>query len=315
MLKSNPLLSLVVPLYNEEENVSILCEKVERALTNYKYELILIDDCSNDNTKENIKSLKNPNVTLIELKKNYGQSLAMSAGFDFANGDYIITLDGDLQNDPTDIPKMVNKLIEEDVDVVTGYRKNRKDSILKTFPSKIANFLIRKLTKMKIKDQGCALKVFTRETAKSLKLYGEMHRFINLAAYLDGAKISEIKVLHHPRRYGVSKYGLSRTFKVVNDLLLILFQRKFLQKPIYFFGNIGLIIFSVGSILGIYFLIIRIMGEDIWGRPLLILAVLLIIVGIQFFSIGILYDLLMKTYFESQDKKPYRIRKVFKFDA
>ena len=185
MLKSNPLLSLVVPLYNEEENVSILCEKVERALTNYKYELILIDDCSNDNTKENIKSLKNPNVTLIELKKNYGQSLAMSAGFDFANGDYIITLDGDLQNDPTDIPKMVNKLIEEDVDVVTGYRKNRKDSILKTFPSKIANFLIRKLTKLKIKDQGCALKVFTRETAKSLKLYGEMHRFINLAAYLD----------------------------------------------------------------------------------------------------------------------------------
>ena len=138
MLKSNPLLSLVVPLHNEEENVSILCEKVERALTNYKYELILIDDCSNDNTKENIKSLKNPNVTLIELKKNYGQSLAMSAGFDFANGDYIITLDGDLQNDPTDIPKMVNKLIEEDVDVVTGYRKNRKDSILKTFPSKIA---------------------------------------------------------------------------------------------------------------------------------------------------------------------------------
>ena len=219
MLKSNPLLSLVVPLYNEEENVSILCEKVDRALTNYKYELILIDDCSIDNTKENIKSLKNPNVTLIELKKNYGQSLAMSAGFDFANGDYIITLDGDLQNDPTDIPKMVNKLIEEDVDVVTGYRKNRKDSILKTFPSKIANFLIRKLTKMKIKDQGCALKVFTRETAKSLKLYGEMHRFINLAAYLDGAKISEIKVLHHPRRYGVSKYGLSRTFKVVNDLL------------------------------------------------------------------------------------------------
>ncbi|MGB0358069.1 MAG: glycosyltransferase, partial [Flavobacteriaceae bacterium] len=169
--------------------------------------------------------------------------------------------------------------------------------------------------KLNIQDQGCALKVFTKETAKNLNLYGEMHRFINLAAFLDGARITEVPVRHHARQFGVSKYGLGRTFKVVNDLLLILFQRKFLQKPIYFFGNIGLALFGSGTLLGLYFLVLKIMGEDIWGRPLLILAVLLIVVGVQFFSIGILYDLLMKTYFESQDKKPFRIRKVSRFDA
>lgn len=315
MSNTTALLSLVVPVFNEEENIPLLTERISTALSDYTFELIYVDDCSTDGTRKAIKKLNNAKVVLVELKKNYGQSLAMAAGFEVAAGDYVVTLDGDLQNDPNDIPAMLEKLVEEDWDVVTGIRQKRQDSKLKTIPSRIANLIIRSTTKLNIQDQGCALKVFTNETAKNLNLYGEMHRFINLAAFLDGARITEVPVRHHARQFGVSKYGLGRTFKVVNDLLLILFQRKFLQKPIYFFGNIGLALFGSGSILGLYFVVLKAMGEDIWGRPLLILAVLLIVVGVQFFSIGILYDLLMKTYFESQDKKPFRVRKVSRFDA
>ena len=315
MSNTTALLSLVVPVFNEEENIPLLTERICTVLDRYTYELIFIDDCSTDNTREAVKKMNNPKVVLVELKKNYGQSLAMAAGFEVAQGEYVVTLDGDLQNDPDDIPAMLDKLIKEDWDVVTGIRQKRQDTKLKTIPSRIANLIIRSTTKLNIQDQGCALKVFTKETAKSLNLYGEMHRFINLAAFLDGARITEVPVSHHARQFGISKYGLGRTFKVVNDLLLILFQRKFLQKPIYFFGNIGLALFASGALLGLYFLVLKLMGEDIWGRPLLILAVLLIVVGVQFFSIGILYDLLMKTYFESQDKKPFRVRKVSRFDA
>lgn len=307
------LLSLVIPIFNEEENIKPLIEHIHSALNGFSYEVILVDDCSTDSSVANIQKLADPKVQLVQLKKNYGQSLALAAGFEVAQGAYLVTMDGDLQNDASDIPVMLQKLQEEDWDVVTGIRQKRKDSVLKTIPSRIANFIIRRTTKLNVKDQGCALKVFTRETAKGLNLYGEMHRFINLAAFLDGARISQVPVKHHPRKFGVSKYGLGRTFKVVNDLLLILFQRKYLQKPIYFFGNIGLILFWIGSLLCLYFLGIKLLGNDIWGRPLLILAVLLIVVGIQFFSIGIIYDLMMKTYFESQEKKPYRIRKITRF--
>lgn len=307
------LLSLIIPIFNEEENIKPLIEHIHSALKGLSYEVILVDDCSTDSSVTNIQKLADPKVHLVQLKKNYGQSLALAAGFEVAQGAYLITMDGDLQNDASDIPAMLQKLQEEDWDVVTGIRQKRKDSVLKTLPSRIANFIIRRTTKLNVKDQGCALKVFTRETAKGLNLYGEMHRFINLAAFLDGARISQVPVKHHPRKFGVSKYGLGRTFKVLNDLLLILFQRKYLQKPIYFFGNIGLILFGIGSLLCLYFLGIKLLGNDIWGRPLLILAVLLIAVGIQFFSIGIIYDLMMKTYFESQEKKPYRIRKITRF--
>ena len=314
MSRQTVLLSLVVPIYNEEENILLLTQRIVEALKSYSFELIYIDDCSTDSSRERIISLNNPNVILIALKKNYGQSLAMAAGFDVAQGDYIVTLDGDLQNDPSDIPFMLKKLQQEDLDLVTGVRKKRQDSLIKKVPSKIANTIIRATTKLNLQDQGCALKVFTKDTAKGLKLYGEMHRFINLAAFLDGARIAEVPVKHHARQFGVSKYGLGRTFKVVNDLLLILFKRKFLQKPIYFFGSIGLFLFGIGTLISFYFLFVKLMGEDIWGRPLLILAILLVVVGIQFFSIGILYDLMMKTYFESQKKNPFKIRKITRFD-
>ena len=310
----NKMLSLVIPIFNEEDSIIILNEKILKALKGYNFEIIYVDDSSSDSSREVIKSIITKKVILVELSKNYGQSLALAAGFDIAKGDYIITLDGDLQNDPNDILPMLNKAVEGDWDIVTGIRVKRKDSIIKIIPSRIANFIIRTLTRLNISDQGCALKVFKKETAKSLNLYGEMHRFINLAAYLDGARITEVPVRHNPRKFGYSKYGLGRIFKVINDILLILFQKKFLQKPIYFFGSIGVIIFSTGSILSLYFFVIRIMGQDIWGRPLLILSIMLVIIGIQIFSIGITYDLMMKTYYESQNKKPYKIRKIHQSD-
>ena len=303
-------LSVVVPVYNEEDNVLPLIEQIDQSLRGYDYEIIFVDDFSTDNTRYNITKLKLPHVILIELRKNYGQSLAIAAGFDQAKGDYIITLDGDLQNDPADIPSMLEKAKREDWDVVTGIRTKRKDNFLRRLPSKVANFLIRKTTKLKLKDQGCALKVFTKDTAKGLNLYGEMHRFINLLAYLNGARIAQVPVKHHPRKFGKSKYGLGRTIKVINDLILILFQRKYLQRPIHLFGNFGLFFMAAGSIISLYMLVEKLMGNDIWGRPLLLLGVILLVIGIQFFSVGIIADLLMRTYYESQKKRPYTIRKI-----
>ena len=308
----NPLLSIVIPVYNEEENVELLSEEVEAALSAYPYELILVDDGSQDATAGKIKALENKKIILIELKKNYGQSLALAAGIDFARGDYIITLDGDLQNDPSDIPMMLQKIEEGDYDVVTGIRVKRQDSFLKTIPSKIANSIVRKATKMDIKDNGCALKVFNRETAKDLNLYGEMHRFINLLAFLNGARIAQVPVKHHSRLLRHSKYGLRRTFKVINDLILIIFLRKYLQRPIHLFGNAGLISLGLGGIVMFYLAIVKFgLGEDIGTRPLLIVGVLLLLAGIQLITMGIVVDLLMKTYYESQDMRPYRIRKIY----
>lgn len=305
-------LSVVIPLHNEAENVALLIERLDKSLTGFEYEIILVDDGSTDQTRQEIIKQNNPKVVLVELKKNYGQSLALASGIDFASGDYIITMDGDLQNDPDDIRMMLHKAQAEDWDVVTGIRQKRQDNLLRTFPSKIANWIIRKSTHLAIQDHGCALKVFNRETAKELNLYGEMHRYITLLAYLNGARITEVKVKHHQRQFGKSKYGLSRTTKVINDLILLLFQRKYLQKPIHLFGNIGLLCFATGSVILMYLLISKFgFGQDIGNRPLLILGILLMFVGVQFFTTGFIIDLQMRTYFESQQKRPYKIRKIF----
>ncbi|WP_338021344.1 glycosyltransferase family 2 protein [Aquimarina longa] len=308
------LLSLVIPVYNEEGNTDLLTTAIEKGLQGYQYEIIYVDDFSTDKTRQEIKALENPNVVLIELKRNYGQSSALAAGIEYAKGDYIITMDGDMQNDPSDIPKMLEIAVNEDWDLVTGIRQKRKDNFIRTLPSKIANYIIRKATKLHITDAGCALKVMTAETAKAVPLYGELHRFIALNAHIDGARITEIPVQHHARKFGVSKYGLGRTFKVMNDLLLILFQRKYLQKPLYLFGNIGMLFFGTGVIINLYLITIKLMGNDIGTRPLLLLGILLILVGIQFFTIGIVADLLMRTYYESQNKAPYNIRKITTFE-
>ena len=307
----NPFLSIVIPVYNEQDNVQLLSDRVAEALVGYQYELILVDDGSTDQTRQNAKAINDPNLVFIELKKNYGQSLALAAGIDYASGNYIITLDGDLQNDPLDIPMMIETLENGDYDVVTGIRAKRKDNFIRTIPSKIANFMVRQATKMDIKDNGCALKVFTKETAKDLNLYGEMHRFINLLAYLNGARIAQVPVRHHARQFGKSKYGLGRTFKVINDLTLIIFMRKYMQRPIHLFGNAGLISLTLGGLIMLWLGIVKFgLGEDIGTRPLLIIGVVLILAGIQLITMGIVVDLLMKTYYESQSLRPYRIRKI-----
>ena len=202
---TDSLLSIVVPLYNEEDNVVLLTQKINESLEGYNYQIVYVDDFSTDKTRIKIKEMDDKRVHLIELKKNYGQSLALAAGIDYAEGEYIITMDGDLQNDPSDIPHMLEIAVEGEYDVITGIRQKRKDSLAKKIPSKIANFLVRRVTKLDIKDNGCALKVFTKDIAKSLNLYGEMHRFITLLAYLEGAQIKQVPVKHHARHAGVNK--------------------------------------------------------------------------------------------------------------
>lgn len=308
---TDALLSIVVPLYNEEDNVALLTQKIHESLVGYAYEIIYIDDFSTDKTRKTVKDLQDAKVHLIELKKNYGQSLALAAGLDYAKGEYIITMDGDLQNDPSDIPRMLKYAVADDYDVVTGIRQKRKDSQVKKIPSKIANFLVRRVTKLDIKDNGCALKVFTRDIAKDLNLYGEMHRFINLLAYLEGAQIKQVPVKHHARHAGVSKYGLERVFKVVADMMLLLFIRKYFQRPIHLFGIFGFLLILIGIFINIYLLFVKIyLGQDIGTRPLLIFGLMFILAGIQLFTIGIVMELLIRTYYESQNKRPYRIKKV-----
>ncbi|MDF4202450.1 glycosyltransferase family 2 protein [Maribacter sp. SA7] len=305
------LLSVVVPLYNEEDNVTLLTQKIHESLVGYDYQIIYVDDFSKDKTKKVVKALKDEKVHLIELKKNYGQSLALAAGFDYAEGEYIITMDGDLQNDPSDIPQMLTYAVSEEYDVVTGIRQKRKDSLVKKIPSKIANFLVRRVTKLDIKDNGCALKVFTKNIAKDLNLYGEMHRFITLLAFLEGGQIKQVPVKHHARHAGVSKYGLERVFKVVADMMLLLFIRKYFQRPIHLFGISGSLMILVGVFINIYLMIVKFgFGEDIGTRPLLTVGMMFIFAGIQLFTIGIVMELLIRTYYESQNKRPYRIKKV-----
>ncbi len=308
---TSSLLSVVVPLYNEEDNVSLLTEKIHESLKGYTYEIVYVDDFSTDNTRSVVNDLADPKVHLICLKKNYGQSLALAAGLDYASGEYIITMDGDLQNDPGDIPKMLPFVLDGSYDVVTGIRQKRKDSLVKKIPSKIANFLVRRVTKLDIKDNGCALKVFTKTIAKDLNLYGEMHRFITLLAHLEGAQIKQVPVRHHARHAGVSKYGLERVFKVIADMMLLLFIRKYFQRPIHLFGIFGVLLILLGIAINMYLLIVKFgFGQDIGTRPLLIFGMMFILGGIQLFTIGIVMELLIRTYYESQSKRPYRVKKV-----
>lgn len=305
------LLSIVIPLFNEQDNVAPLTEKIHASLKGYRYEIIYVDDFSTDLTRKIIKGLKDKTVHLIELKKNYGQSLALAAGIDHASGAYVITMDGDLQNDPSDIPQMLRYAVEEDYDVVSGIRQKRKDSIIKKIPSKIANFLVRRVTKLDIKDNGCALKIFSKDIAKDLNLYGEMHRFINLLAHLEGAQIKQVPVKHHARHSGNSKYGLERVFKVVADMMLLLFIRKYFQRPIHLFGIFGFLLIFLGIFINLYLLFVKYyLGQDIGARPLLIFGLMFILAGIQLFTIGIVMELLIRTYYESQNKRPYRIKKI-----
>ena len=307
-----PTLSVVVTVYNEEENIKPLVERINNALQGLDFELIYVDDGSTDGTIRELKKLKNPRLKVLELMKNYGQSLALMAGIDAAEGEYIATMDGDLQNDPSDIPEMLKLLKEEDWDMVAGERVNRRDGFIwRKIPSKIANYIIRNASGVKLRDYGCALKVFKADIAKNLGLYGELHRFIPVLAVLEGAKISQMPVKHHARQFGQSKYGLNRTVKVVSDLILMLFFKRYMQRPMHLFGNTGVVLFVAGMLINFYLLVLKVLGHDIWGRPLLLLGVMLVLAGVQFITIGIVVEIQMRTYFESQQKRPYKVRNIF----
>jgi glycosyltransferase involved in cell wall biosynthesis len=310
-------LSVVIPMMNEEDNVKPLFEAIRNALSGkFEYEVILVDDGSTDNTIPLMKEYADEHTNILIFNRNYGQSSAMQAGIDHAKGELIVTLDGDLQNDPSDIPMMVEKLEKENWDVVAGVRANRQDGMfLRKIPSKIANGLIRKLTGVYLHDYGCTLKVFRREVAKNLGLYGELHRFIPVLAKLYGANITEVNVKHHARVHGVSKYGIGRTTKVFSDLMLMVFFQKYGVKPMHLFGTMGITAFGIGSIIEFYLLIVKLMGEDIGTRPLFMIGILLLIGGVQLITTGFIAEILMRTYYESQSKKPYVIKEIFKGEA
>ncbi len=302
-------LSVVIPLYYEEESIPALVDAVTAALTGLDYEIVFVDDGSQDGTVAAVKARMQPNWQLLVFRRNFGQTSAMAAGIAAARGDYIATMDGDLQNDPADIPLMLEELKAKNVDIVVGWRQKRKDGmVLRKIPSKIANHLIRRMSGVYVHDYGCTLKVFTRETAKQLDLYGELHRFIPILASLSGAKIIEMPVRHHARQFGKSKYGIMRTFRVISDLLLMFFFQKYRQKPMHLFGTLGVGAFGIGGLILAYLFILKLFGESIGTRPLFTAGILLVITGIQLITTGFISELMMRTYFESQNKKPYRIR-------
>lgn len=305
-------LSLVVCVYNEEQNIRPMAEQVKAALQGFDYEVLFVDDGSTDRTRDEIRAINDPHFLLVELKRNYGQSSALQAGIDVAQGQFVALIDGDLQNDPADIPMMVDMLKDGDWDMVAGVRANRKDgAFLRKIPSKIANYIIRESTGTQMRDLGCTLKVFTNEAIKSIHIYGELHRFIPVLLAFEGStRLTQVDVNHRAREFGRSKYNLSRTTRVFSDLVLMLFLRKYLQRPMHFFGKLGLITFSLGAVINFYLLILKLLGHDIWGKPILVLGLILLVAGIQFITTGIISEMLMRTYFESQNKKPFRIRKV-----
>ncbi|MDB9453020.1 glycosyltransferase family 2 protein [Dolichospermum circinale] len=307
--------SVVIPIKDEVESLPLLLKAISSTLTDSKlnYEIICVDDGSSDGSAEFLKEQAQirTDLKVVILRRNYGQTAAMSAGFNYATAKVIVTLDADLQNDPADIPMLITKL-DEGYDLVSGWRQNRQDGALnRLLPSKIANWLIRGATSVYIHDYGCSLKAYRAELVADMNLYGELHRFLPALAYIEGARITEVPVRHHARRFGQSKYGISRTFRVLMDLLTILFMKKFLTRPMHVFGMLGLISMVSGAGIGIYLTLVKLVFHvDIGNRPLLILAVLLLVTGVQLFCFGLLAELLMRTYHESQGRPIYRVREV-----
>jgi dolichol-phosphate mannosyltransferase len=302
-------------VFNEVESLPHSIEAIATSLRTAKlpYEIIYVDDGSTDGSPELLKQLANSRTDTIAvlLRRNYGQTAAMAAGFNYAKGQAIVTLDADLQNDPADIPLLLAKL-QEGYDLVSGWRKHRQDDALtRLLPSKIANALIGRVTGVDLHDYGCSLKAYRAELVADLNLYGELHRFLPALAYIEGAKIAELPVRHHPRQYGRSKYGLGRTFRVLMDLLTIWFMKTFLTRPMHVFGLLGMTSTILGVLIGGYLTFVKLgLGQSIGNRPLLILAVLLVVTGVQLFGFGLLAELLMRTYHESQGRPIYRVREV-----
>src|SRR5687767_6790662 len=310
-----PELSIVIPVQNESPNIKELYEELTQVLGQYgrSYELVIVDDGSTDETFEQLAALqaRDPRLHVIRFRRNFGQTAAFAAGFAHARGRLVVTSDGDLQNDPRDIPAMV-KLIEDGNDIVCGWRKDRKDTFVnRRLPSVLANKLISWATGVELHDYGCSLKVYRTEVVKPLRLYGEMHRFLPAIASQIGVKIAEMVVNHRPRQAGVTKYGLSRTIRVVLDLATVKFLLNYSTRPLQIFGLLGLITGGVGVLITSYLLYIRLFTtQGIGDRPLLLLGVMLIFIGVQLLTFGLLAEVMARTYYESQDKPTYAIRDV-----
>lgn len=308
-------LSVVIPIYNEVENLSLLYQQIQAVLdpVGWDYEVVMVDDGSTDGSSESLAQLhaQYPRLKVIRFRRNFGQTAALAAGFAYAHGEIIVSLDGDLQNDPVDIPRLVQKL-DEGYDLVNGWRMNRQDPFLRRrLPSQIANFIISLMTRVKLHDYGCTLKAFRQEAAKGLRLYGEMHRFIPALVGDLGGKVAEMPVMHHPRRHGRSKYGLARTFWVILDLLTIKFLSSYATRPSHVFGLAGLLaVLLGGGITGMLAVQRLFFSVQLADRPLLLFGILLVVTGIQLVTLGLFGEMLVRTYHESQQKPVYIIRDV-----
>jgi len=308
-------LSVVIPLFNEEENIETLYLRLKEVLEGLGigYEIVIIDDGSTDGGFAILKRLHKTDHLLkaVRLRRNFGQTAAFAAGFDHARGQIIVTMDADLQNDPGDIPLLLEK-IEEGYDVVSGWRVKRRDPLLtRRLPSVVANFLISEVTGVRLHDYGCSLKAYRRQVVKNVHLYGELHRFIPAIASWMGISIAEVPVAHYPRRFGQSKYGISRTIKVLLDLLTVRFLLSYSTRPIHIFGSLGLLASFAGIILGLYLTGVKfLLHQDIGSRPLLLLAILLVVIGAQMITMGLLGELVVRTYHESLNKPIYVVREL-----
>ncbi len=309
----HPALSIVIPVFNEEENLRPLYAEIAAALKDFAYEVLFVDDGSTDNSFFVLTDIQKntSNVRLIRFRRNFGQTAALSAGFKYARGSIIVPLDADGQNDPADIPRLVSKL-QEGFDIVSGWRKDRKDNaVTRTLPSRAANWLIGRITGVRLHDYGCTLKAYRAESLKSIRLYGEMHRFIPALARWGGENVTEMVVNHRPRTRGKTKYGLNRTFKVILDLITIKFLASFSTKPIYVFGGLGVLCFIRSFISGITVLAMKLLQNYSMNRnPLLIISLILMTTAIQFILMGLLAEILVRTYHESQDRPIYVIDKI-----
>jgi glycosyltransferase involved in cell wall biosynthesis len=313
-------LSVVIPVFNEEDNVEALCNKTIASLNQlgHPWEIILIDDGSTDTSYAKLEEIVSgqPNLKVIRFVRNFGQTAALAAGIDYARGEIIIPMDADLQNDPADIGKLLNKL-DEGYDVVSGWRKERHDEfITRLIPSWIANKIISVISGVKLHDYGCSLKVYRREVLEDVKLYGEMHRFVPIYASWEGAKVTEMPITHYPRRFGKSKYGISRTFKVILDLVTVKFLSTYFTKPIYVFGMAGFACLAISLAAFAWMVILKYFYHTTFVEtPLPILVAMFFVVSIQFMLMGILAEILMRTYHESQDKRIYKVKSALNIDS
>lgn len=313
------MISVVIPFYDEEDNIApihVELSKVLRSL-NRDFEIIFVDDGSTDDTFLNMEKVRknDDSVKIIKFRKNFGQSAALKAGFDHAKGNVVISMDGDLQNDPTDMPKLIDKIENEDYDVVCGWRADRKDPLPKKILSKIANFIRQNITSEFIHDSGCTFRAYKNECVKDLELYGELHRYIPAILFWKGYKIGEVKVQHHSRKYGYTKYNWQRLIKGFLDLIVISFWQKYAVRPIHVFGGLGMVLSASGIVAGGYMGVQRLFfGASLADRPMFLLAILMIIIGVQFIVSGILADIMLKVYYGQNDRKNYLVENILSKD-